>query len=101
VPALVSKGAKLRVYDPFSMEKAKPLFRGVKYCKDPYEAAQGAEAILILTEWNEFKHIDFQKLKKIVKQPVIIDGRNMYETQEMAEKGFSYHGMGRGEVSQF
>jgi UDPglucose 6-dehydrogenase len=77
------------------------LFKNVKYCKTHYEAAQGADAILILTDWNEFKQVDFQKLKTIVKQPVIVDGRNMYEPQEMAEKGFVYHGIGRGEVTSF
>jgi UDPglucose 6-dehydrogenase len=83
------------------MGKAKSLFKGVKYCKTPYEAAQGADAVLILTDWNEFKQIDFQKLKTVVRQPVLVDGRNMYEPQEMAEKGFEYHGIGRGEVTSF
>ena len=101
VPALTSQGAKIRAYDPVSMDKAKSLFKKVKYCKNPYEAAQGADAVLILTEWNEFKQIDFNKLRSIVRQPVLVDGRNMYEPQEMAERGFAYHGMGRGEVSQF
>ncbi len=101
IPALRAKGAKLKLYDPVSMEKAKGLFKGVKFSKNPYEAAQGADAVLVLTDWNEFKQIDFQKLKSVVRQPLMIDGRNMYESQEMAEKGFVYHGIGRGEVSTF
>ncbi len=101
IPALTSAGAKLRVYDPVSMGKAKILFPKVKYCKNPYEAAQGAEAVLVLTDWNEFKQVDFQKLKTVVKQPILIDGRNMYDPQEMAERGFVYRGMGRGEVANF
>lgn len=101
LPALAAQGAKLRAYDPVSMPKARSLFKGTKFCRDPYEAAQGAEAVLLLTEWNEFKQVDFQKLKAIVKQPILVDGRNMYEAQEMAEKGFEYHGMGRGEVTTF
>jgi UDPglucose 6-dehydrogenase len=101
LPALSAKGARLRAYDPVSTAKAKPLFKKVKFCKNPYEAAQGADAVLVLTEWNEFKQIDFQKLKTIVRQPILVDGRNMYESQEMAEKGFAYYGMGRGEVTQF
>jgi UDPglucose 6-dehydrogenase len=101
IPALRAKGAKLRLYDPVCMEKSKALFKNVKFCRTPYEAAQGADAIVLLTEWNEFKQIDFQKLKATVKQPVIVDGRNMYEPQEMAEKGFIYHGIGRGEVTNF
>jgi UDPglucose 6-dehydrogenase len=101
VPALLARGAKIRVYDPVSMPKAKALFKKVKFCKNPYDAAQGADAVLVLTDWNEFKQVDFNKLKSIVKQGVILDGRNMYDPLGMAEKGFTYHGMGSGEVSQF
>ena len=101
LPALIARGVKVRAFDPVCMEKAKSIFKKIKYCKNPYEAAQGAEAVLILTEWNEFKQIDFQKLKLTLKQPLLLDGRNMYDPQEMAEKGFVYHGMGRGEVSSF
>jgi UDPglucose 6-dehydrogenase len=101
LPALISKGAKLKAYDPVSVGHARKLFKDVKFCKTPYEAAQGADAVLVLTEWNEFKQVDFQKLRTIVHQPILIDGRNMYEAQEMAEKGFTYLGMGRGEVSSF
>lgn len=101
LPALTSAGARLRVYDPVSMPKARTMFRKAKFCRNPYEAAQGADAILILTEWNEFKQVDFQKLKSIVKQPLLVDGRNMYDPREMAEKGFVYHGIGRGENSKF
>jgi UDPglucose 6-dehydrogenase len=101
LPALTAKGARLRAYDPVAMGKAKSVFKKIKYCKNPYEAAQGADAVLILTDWNEFKQVDFQKLKALVKQPILVDGRNMYDPQEMAEKGFAYHGMGRGEVTGF
>lgn len=101
VPALRAKGAKLKLYDPVSMGKARELFKKVKFARTPYEAAQGADAVLVLTDWNEFKQIDFQKLKGVVRQPVIVDGRNMYDPQEMAEKGFVYHGIGRGEVTTF
>ena len=97
IPALLAKGARLRVYDPVAMPKAKKIFKKVKYCGNPYEAAQGAHAVLVLTEWNEFKQVDFPKLKTIVKHPILIDGRNMYEPKEMSEKGFAYYGMGRGE----
>ncbi len=101
LPALVAKGAKLRAYDPVSMGKAKALFKGVKFFRNPYEAAQGTDAVLVLTDWNEFQQVDFQKLKTLVKQPIVVDGRNMYDPQEMAERGFIYHGMGRGEVANF
>src|SRR5579871_927434 len=101
VPALKAKGAKLKLYDPVSMGKARGLFKNVKFAKTPYEAAHGADAVLVLTDWNEFKQIDFQKLKGVVRQPLLLDGRNMYDPQEMAEKGFEYHGIGRGEVTNF
>jgi len=101
VPALTAAGVKLRAYDPVSMPKAKTLFKKVKFCRTPYEAAQGADAVLLLTEWNEFKQVDFQKLKSMVRQPILVDGRNMYDPQEMAERGFVYRGMGRGEVATF
>jgi UDPglucose 6-dehydrogenase len=101
LPALASKGARLRLYDPVCMAKAKHLFRKARFCRSPYEAAQGADAVLVLTEWNEFKQVDFQSLRTVVRKPLLIDGRNMYEPQEMAEKGFEYRGMGRGEVLGF
>jgi UDPglucose 6-dehydrogenase len=101
IPALLAKGAKVRVYDPVSMPKAKPLFSKARFCKDAYEAAQGADAVLLLTDWNEFKQIDFSKLKSLVRGAVVVDGRNMYDAQELAEKGFAYYGMGRGEVTGF
>ncbi|HVM31811.1 MAG TPA: UDP-glucose/GDP-mannose dehydrogenase family protein [bacterium] len=101
IPALLSKGAQVRVYDPASMPKARTLFKRAKFCKDAYEAAQGTDAVLVLTDWNEFKQVDFAKLKSMVKTPVVIDGRNMYDSREMAEKGFAYHGMGRGETAGF
>jgi UDPglucose 6-dehydrogenase len=101
IPALLAKGAKVQAYDPVSMPGAKKLFPRVKYGKNAYEAAHGSDAILVLTDWNEFKQIDFSKLKSIVKQTVIVDGRNMYDSEKMAEVGFTYHGMGRGDVLAF
>jgi UDPglucose 6-dehydrogenase len=99
IPALTAKGAKIKVYDPVAMPRAKSLFKNVRYCKDPYEAAHGADAVLLLTEWNEFLQVDFGKLKKIVKKAVIVDGRNVYDSEHMAEKGFVYYGMGRGKTA--
>jgi UDPglucose 6-dehydrogenase len=96
IPELTAKGVKVKVYDPVAMPQAKLFLRNVKYCKNAYEAAKGADAVLVLTEWNEFIQIDFQKLKKIVHKAVVVDGRNIYDPQQMAEKGFSYYGMGRG-----
>jgi len=95
VPRLVKAGAKVRAYDPEATETAGKLLKGITYCKNAYEAAKGADAILLLTEWNEFKDADFEKLKKLVKSCVMVDGRNVYDPQEMAARGFKYEGMGR------
>jgi len=101
VPALLSQGARVRAYDPVAMAKAREVFKGVRYCKNPYDAARGSDAVLVLTEWNEFKQVDFQKLRALVRQPIVMDGRNLYDPQEMSEKGFAYYGMGRGETVNF
>jgi UDPglucose 6-dehydrogenase len=97
IPALLKAGARVRAYDPVSMEKTRALLPHVKYAPSAYEAAHGADAILIVTEWNEFRQIDFRKLRGLVKQPLILDGRNLYEAAHLAEQGFTYYGMGRGE----
>ena len=100
-PALLSQGARVRAYDPVAMAKAREVFKGVRYCKNPYDAARGSDAVLVLTEWNEFKQVVFQKLRALVRQPIVMDGRNLYDPQEMSEKGFAYYGMGRGETVNF
>ena len=96
IPALLAKGAKVQAYDPASMAKAKAIFKKVKYRADPYEAVEGSSAVLLLTEWNEFKQVDFKKVKSLMRRPVLVDGRNMYDSLEMKEHGFQYFGMGRG-----
>jgi UDPglucose 6-dehydrogenase len=97
ISALESEGAKIRAYDPQAMEKFAqlPKFNQVKMCKDPYECAKGASALLLLTEWDEFKELDFLKLKKLLKRPLIIDGRNNYDPDKLRSLGFSYIGIGR------
>lgn len=95
IPALTAKGAKIRAYDPVAMPRAKEFLKKVTFCKDPYEAAKGADAVLVLTEWNEFIQVDFEKIKKILRKTIVVDGRNIYDPVEMAEKGFAYMGMGR------
>ena len=96
IESLQSEGAKIRVFDPQSMEKAKEIVQGVTFCKDAYQAAKGADCVVIVTEWNEFKELDVARLKKIMHQPLIVDGRNIYEPQVMKKNGFRYIGMGRG-----
>jgi UDPglucose 6-dehydrogenase len=89
-------GAIVRAYDPVAMEVAKPLLPGVEMQPDPYTMAQGCDALLVITEWNEFKQLDRSRLRDLMRQPIIYDGRNIYEPSEMAKYGFVYRGVGRG-----
>lgn len=77
------------------MEKAKKRINNISFAEDVYEAVDGKDCIVILTEWDEFKKLDLKRVKKILKKPVIVDGRNIFDTTEMREKGFEYHSMGR------
>lgn len=95
IQALLKEGATVKVFDPQAMDKAKKVLRGVKFCTNPYEAARGASCLVIMTEWNEFKELDFRKLKRLLKQPLIIDGRNIYDPAVMKKLGFKYVCMGR------
>jgi len=96
LPALRKAGAKLRAYDPVAMPVARKILKGVTYCATALEAARGADALLILTEWNEFKETDLERLKAALKRPLVVDGRNLYEPAALAAHGFTYAGMGRG-----
>lgn len=92
---LHKNGAKIQAFDPAAMETSKYYFDGkVEYKKDAYSTLQGADALLLLTEWREFREPDFQKIKSLLKSPLIFDGRNQYKPQMMAELGFSYYSIG-------
>ena len=93
--ALVREGAIVRAYDPKATEKARSVAPNIQYCSSPNEAAQGADAILLATEWEEFKKLDWDELKKHVARPLVIDGRNMFIPAEMAARGFNYISIGR------
>jgi UDPglucose 6-dehydrogenase len=95
IRSLQAEGAKIRAYDPCAMEKAGALLPGVKFCKDPYQAARDSDCLLVATEWDEFKELDFSKIKKFLKRPLVIDGRNIYEPQKLKKMGFQYIGVGR------
>ena len=95
VKKLLEEGAQIRAYDPKAMEKAKEELPGIQYCSNPYEVAEGSEAILILTEWNEFKEMDLDRIRGLLTHPTIIDGRNIYDPEVMQEKGFTYVSIGR------
>jgi UDPglucose 6-dehydrogenase len=96
ISMLVRKGAEIQAYDPAATESAKRVLPGaVQYCSDPYQAAQNADAILLLTEWNLFKQVDFERVKEAMKRPILLDGRNLYEPEEMVKQGFIYRAIGR------
>jgi len=93
---LQSEGATIRAYDPVAMVNADLYLRDVTLCQDAYEVADGADALVVITEWNEFKHLALPRLKKALRQPIIVDGRNIYDPGQMKALGFIYRGMGRG-----
>lgn len=95
IEALQREGARIQAYDPEAMERSKPLLKKVTFTKNSYEAAKGADALAILTEWEEFAQLDFKKIKKLMKDPVIFDGRNLLDAKEIRKHGFRYHAMGR------
>jgi len=93
---LLNAGAKVRAHDPIAISVVEPLFRGkIDFCESSYDALKDADALLVVTEWNEFRNPDFSKMKKMMKKPVILDGRNIYDPKEMKEKGFTYFSIGR------
>jgi UDPglucose 6-dehydrogenase len=96
VEYLADAGAAVRAYDPVAMEVARPILPGVHMFKDPYEMAAGCDGLIVVTEWNEFKQLDLDQLKSVLKQPVIYDGRNIYDPALMKAKGFTYRAVGRG-----
>ncbi len=100
VPALAAAGAKLRAHDPQAMSEAAKLLRGVEMCKNPYEAAKDADALVILTEWDAYRALDLDRLKRELKQPLVVDLRNIYRPEEMMAKGFRYLSVGRAAVGQ-
>jgi len=95
IEALQKEGAKIKAYDPQAVENAKVILKNVVYCNNPYETADGADAVLILTDWEEFKHLDLEKIRGLLTHPILIDGRNMFDPIEMESKGFVYKSIGR------
>jgi UDPglucose 6-dehydrogenase len=98
--AVQTEGATVKGYDPVAMHVAARMMPGVAMCDDAYSVAEGADALIVCTEWNEFKQLDLGRVKQLMKQPVIVDGRNIYEPRRMAEFGFKYSGLGRGNNNQ-
>ncbi len=96
IEGLAGKGAKVQASDPVALEVAQRIFgERVKLCENMYDAIEGADALCVVTEWNEFRHPDFERMKRVMKQPVVFDGRNVFDPKAMRERGFVYYGMGR------
>ena len=88
-------GIKIKVFDPIAMENSKKLFSGIEFSSDAYEAVKKSDLMIVLTEWNEFKKLDLEKVKKLMNKPNILDGRNVYNPDEVKKLGFNYVGVGR------
>jgi len=101
IDRLLEAGAKLHVHDPEAVENVRRRYADrLSYAVHPYDALDGAEALLILTEWKEFVHPDFKRMKKLLRNPVIFDGRNIYDSATMAQAGFTYYSIGRTPVGR-
>jgi UDPglucose 6-dehydrogenase len=93
---LQHEGASIKAFDPVATPRAKEILPEVEYCEDAYAVAEGSDALVIVTDWNEFKHLDMARIRASMGQPVLMDGRNIYEPRRMQELGFIYRGIGRG-----
>jgi UDPglucose 6-dehydrogenase len=99
IERLLQRGADVRAYDPVAMPVARRLLpTTVTYCESPYEAAAGADAVALVTEWNEFKFLNLERLRAAMRRPVVFDGRNLWEPERMRRLGFEYHSIGRKPV---
>jgi UDPglucose 6-dehydrogenase len=99
VQLLHAAGARIRAYDPAAMDNARRLLpAAVTFSDSPYEAADGAHAVVLVTEWNEFKYLNLQRLRGLLQRPVIFDGRNLWEPERMRRLGIEYHSVGRKPV---
>ncbi|MCK5511831.1 MAG: UDP-glucose/GDP-mannose dehydrogenase family protein [Thermodesulfovibrionia bacterium] len=95
IRSLLKAGVKIRTFDPVAMDDAKRIFPKITYCKDAYDAAKGSDAVVIVTEWNQFRNLDFKRLKKLAKGKFFFDFRNIYEPDKVREVGFRYYSSGR------
>jgi UDPglucose 6-dehydrogenase len=96
IEQLQSEGAHITAFDPEAEKTARKVLKNIEYAKTPYDAIKGADALVIVTEWNEFRDLDKEKMKSLMNSPNIIDGRNVYDPKEMREVGFNYLCVGRG-----
>src|SRR3989338_1799049 len=94
IKELLNQGANIRAFDPVAQEEAKKMFPMISYGANPYEVLEGSDCLVIVTEWDEFRYLDKQKMKSIMKEPNVVDGRNVYDPKEMKELGFNYSSVG-------
>ncbi|HMK51611.1 MAG TPA: UDP binding domain-containing protein, partial [Thermodesulfobacteriota bacterium] len=95
IQGLLAMGAKVKAFDPGAMEETKAVLPEIGYGKDAYDVAEGADALVLATEWNQFRRLDLQRIKRLLKNPVFIDLRNVYDPEQMKRLGFNYCGVGR------
>jgi UDPglucose 6-dehydrogenase len=95
VTALQDMGAIIRAYDPQGMEQAMTILNNITFCQDAYDCAKGASAIVIVTEWEQFRALDFERLKGVMREQAVVDLRNVYRPEEVTRHGFTYEGVGR------
>ena len=95
IRGLMERGARIQAYDPQAMEEARKQLPDIALCQDAYDACRGADALVIVTEWNEFRMLDLARVKKLLRQPLIADLRNIYDPGPMRDAGFSYVCVGR------
>jgi UDPglucose 6-dehydrogenase len=95
IDELLKQGCRIRACDPVSIDNARKLFPGVHYARDAYEAVEGADAAVLVTEWNQFRNLDLEKIRTAMRTPLFFDLRNVYETGKMRDAGFTYYSVGR------
>ena len=96
IEELLAKGATVAAYDPEAMEEAKKIFGSrIQLCANNYACLEGADALLVVTEWQAFRNPNFERMKSMMRQPVIFDGRNIYDPEHLRELGFTYYGVGK------
>ncbi len=98
ITRLVEQGATVCAYDPVAMTHAQKMLPTVVYADSPYAAATGADGVALITEWNEFKFLNLERLRTVMRRPVVFDGRNLWEAERMRRLGFEYHSIGRPPV---
>jgi len=95
IKLLLKEEAHIKTYDPAAIENTKKILPEIEYCESSYEVAENADALVIVTEWREFKQLNLEKIKKVMKKPVIFDGRNIYDPEKKKRLGFEYYSIGR------